>query len=250
MRPVLAAIFLLLAQPAFAVPTEIHVRVLSLGAKFIGTSMGGVEITLRDAETGAVLAQGVTAGSTGDTRTIMQGGSRNMPVSTPDSAVFRATIDMAEPRLVQVEARGPLAQPQAQVKVTSQQWILPGRGMTTGDGWLLEMPGLVVDAIDPPAQTVLAKDAKIQPLGVNVALMCGCPITPGGLWDAARFAVRASVKRVGAPPVDVPLGYGGRTGYFTGNLPLSGAGAYVVTVSATDGKTGATGVDRTSFILP
>jgi len=250
MRYALIALAVGLAHPALAVPTEIHVRVLSLGAKFIGTSMGGVEITLRDAETGAVLAKGVTAGSTGDTARIMQGGPRNAQVSTPDASVFRATIDMAEPRLLQVEARGPMAQPQAQVRVTSQQWIIPGRGMTTGDGWLLELPGLVVDAIDPPAQTVLAKDAKVQPIGVNVALMCGCPITPGGLWDAARFDVRASVSRAGAAPVDVPLSYGGRTGYFAGNLPLSGAGPYLVTVSAVDGKTGATGVDRTSFILP
>ena len=35
-----------------AEPTDITVRVLSKDAKFVGTSMGGVRITLRDAETG------------------------------------------------------------------------------------------------------------------------------------------------------------------------------------------------------
>ncbi len=42
-----------------AEPTHITVHVLAKGAKFIGTSMGGVEITIRDADTGELLAKGV-----------------------------------------------------------------------------------------------------------------------------------------------------------------------------------------------
>ncbi len=245
-----ACLLLLLATPAVAVPTAVDVRVLSLGAKFIGSSMGGVEIVLRDVETGAILAKGLTEGGTGDTAKIMAGGGRNAAVSTADAAVFRAKIDIDEPRRIRVEARGPLAQPQAAVRVTSEQWILPGRGMTAGDGWLLEMPGLVVDAVEPAAHEVVPGKPATRRIGVNVALMCGCPITPGGLWDAARFDVRASVRKAGASPVDVPLLYAGRTGYFAADVPLTGSGAYLVTVSAVDSKTGATGVDRTSFILP
>jgi hypothetical protein len=41
-----------------AEPTVITIRVISKDAKFIGTSMGGMRITLRDAHTGAVLATG------------------------------------------------------------------------------------------------------------------------------------------------------------------------------------------------
>jgi hypothetical protein len=250
MRPAALLGALLVASPALAVPTEVHVRVLSQGAKFIGTSMGGVEVILRDVHTGEALAGGLVQGSTGDTARIMGGRPRGEPVSSEGSAVWTGVIDLPVPRLVEVVARGPLAQPQAMVTVTSQRWVLPGRGVTIGDGWLLELPGLVVDAVEPAAHEQLEKGAKSRRLAVNVSMLCGCPITPGGLWDANGFDVRASVRAPGGAVSDVKLAFGGRTGLFAGDLPVGASGAYVVTVTAFDGKTGAAGVDRTSFLVP
>lgn len=247
-RSIVAA--LLVAGPACATPTDVHVRVLSEGAKFIGTSMGGVEIVLRDVYSGAILAQGVVAGGTGDTARIMKGGARNARLSTPDSAVFRATLDLDEPRLVELQARGPLAQPQSALTIRSQRWIIPGAHLTIGDGWLLEMPGLVVDAVDPAAHRVLPPGTTAQRVAVNVAFQCGCPITAGGMWDAARIAATAHVRHNGGPVQAVVLPFTGQTGHFAGDIPLSGAGAYVVTVTAVDRATGAAGVDRTSFVVP
>jgi hypothetical protein len=43
---------------ASAEPTEITVRVLAKDSKFVGTSMGGMRIMLRDAHTGEILATG------------------------------------------------------------------------------------------------------------------------------------------------------------------------------------------------
>ena len=57
--------------PANAEPTKVAVRALSKGAKFIGTSMGGVRIVIRDAATGEILVQGLTQGTTGETKRIM-----------------------------------------------------------------------------------------------------------------------------------------------------------------------------------
>ena len=136
---------------AAAEPTDLVIRVISEGGKFVGTSMGGAEIIVRDVRSGEVLAHGRTAGSTGDTARIMKGGPRGTPLADETAAAFRTTIDIDEPRLVEVEAYGPLAQPQAAVRVTSQRWVLPGRGATQGDGWLLELPGLVVDLVEPAA---------------------------------------------------------------------------------------------------
>jgi hypothetical protein len=246
----LAAALALLADPAAAEQTEVHVRVLSQGAKFIGNSMGGVEVLLRDVHTGETLAAGLVQGSTGDTQKIMSGAPRAAPVSTPDSAVWKAVIDLPVPRLIEAVARGPLAQPQAMVTVTSQKWVLPGRGVTTGDGWLLELPGLVVDAVEPAAHEQLPKGTTSRRLAVNVAMMCGCPITPGGLWDANGFDVRATVRAPGGAATVVKLPFAGRTGLFAADLPLGPSGAYTVTVTAFDTKTGATGLDRTSFLLP
>ena len=234
---------------AAAEPTDLVIRVISEGGKFVGTSMGGAEIIVRDVRSGEVLAHGRTAGSTGDTARIMKGGPRGAPLADETAAAFRTTIDIDEPRLVEVEAYGPLAQPQAAVRVTSQRWVLPGRGATQGDGWLLELPGLVVDLVEPAAHQRGTAGAAIR-LAANVALMCGCPIEPGGIWDAARYDVRASAKRDGQPAGEVSLSYGGRTGYFTGTLPVDKAGAHVITVTAVDTKTGATGVDASSILIP
>ncbi|MBT5659166.1 MAG: hypothetical protein HOJ02_03315, partial [Rhodospirillaceae bacterium] len=61
------AALLLWAGTASAEPTRLTVRVMAKDAKFIGTSIGGARITIRDVDTGELLAQGVTEGSTGNT---------------------------------------------------------------------------------------------------------------------------------------------------------------------------------------
>jgi hypothetical protein len=115
------------ASPAAAEPTRIEVRVLSKGAKFVGTSMGGVLVTIRDAETGELLARGVTQGGTGDTQRIMKSPlPHHEPVSTADAAVYRASIELAEPRLLEVSALGPLAQRQSANRVSSTMWSFRG----------------------------------------------------------------------------------------------------------------------------
>ena len=82
---------------ASAVDTKIDVRVLSKGAKFIGTGVAGAEITIRDAETHELLARGKTVGNSGNDRRIMvEAWPRHAPLSTETSAVFRATIVVAE----------------------------------------------------------------------------------------------------------------------------------------------------------
>ena len=58
-------------QTAKAEPTDIIIRVLAKDAKFIGMETGGAKVILRDADTGEILAQGVTSGGTGNTPKIM-----------------------------------------------------------------------------------------------------------------------------------------------------------------------------------
>ena len=73
---------------AAAEPTDLVIRVISEGGKFVGTSMGGAEIIVRDVRSGEVLAHGRTAGSTGDTARIMTGGPRGTPLADEASAAF------------------------------------------------------------------------------------------------------------------------------------------------------------------
>lgn len=235
---------------AFAEPTEITVRVLGKDSKFVGTSMGGARVILRDAETGEILAKGVTSGSTGDTEKIMHEdrGARAV-LSSKGAAQFTATLDLDAPRLIEAEAYGPLAQAQAANRVSATQWVVPGAHLTGGDGWVLELPGYVVDVLDPPAHVKLPPDTTNVDLRANVALMCGCPITPGGLWDADKLTVKALVTRNGEKLAPVDLVFAGQTSQFKGSVPVFGAGVYDVTVYAHSPETGNTGLDRTTFIV-
>jgi len=258
MRPLPATAFALAASftllvPSFAraEPTEIIVRVIGKDSKFVGSSMGGARVIVRDAQTGEILAQGVTKGSTGDTKRIMQleeSGPRAVR-STDDAAKFVATLDLDEPRLIEVEAYRPLAQPQAAHRVTSTQWVVPGRNVSSGDGWVLELPGYVVDVLAPPAHVKLPPDTTKVDVRANVALMCGCPITPGGLWDADKLKVKALVKRNGEALTPIDLKFAGEASQFAGSVPVFGAGLYDVTVYAYNPANGNTGLDRTTFIV-
>jgi hypothetical protein len=246
---IVSVLALVICSAAGAEPTRIDVRVISKGAKFVGTSMGGVAITLRDADTGALLAEGMTAGGTGDTARIMQAQQRHHdPVATDDAAVFHATLELAVPRRIEVTAFGPLAQRQSAASVSSTMWVVPGRHVTGGDGWRLELPGFAVDVLAPPAHQRV-RGAGPVPVRANVVMMCGCPIEPGGPWDASRYEVRATVSRDGVKLRELPLAYAGETSQFAAELGGFEPGAYEVLVYAYDPANGNTGLDRTTFLV-
>ena len=239
-----------LGVEALAVDTRIDVRVLSKGAKFIGTGVAGAEITIRDAETNELLARGKTAGDSGNDRRIMvEAWPRHAPLFTETSAVFRATLELEEPRQVVVTARGPLSQPQSTAVATVTHWIVPGKHVTGGDGLTLELPGFSVDILHPPArQRVTAGQKRIE-LRANVMMMCGCPIEPGGLWDANAFEVAAIIRQRDRRVAEIALSYAGEIGQFAGSFPIPGPGPYDITVYAFDPRNGNTGVDRTTIVV-
>lgn len=235
---------------AQAEPTEITVRVLSKDAKFVGTSMGGARVTLRDAHTREVLATGLTRGGTGDTKKIMHAsGGRRARLADDTAAKFVATLDLSEPRLVEAEAYGPLAQPQSAQRVVSTQWVVPGRHLSAGDGWVLELPGFVVDVLAPPAHVNLPAETRRVGLRANVIMMCGCPVEPKGIWAAEKLEVAALVTRDGQFQGRHALAYAGETSQFSGEVPVEAPGVYDVVVYAYDPANGNTGVDRTTFII-
>ena len=224
MKRLIALAALFAATPALAVPTQVTVRVLSQGAKYIGTGMGGVDVVLADAATGAKLAEGRIAGGTGDTARIMNGAPRGTPTADANSAAFTTTIDISEPREIRVMVMGPFKP--AGVAVSSQEtrWLIPGQPVV-GDGWVLELRGLALTARREGGQVV-----------ADVSMLCGCPIAPGTLWDEKRFALKAWVAGSA-----VPLKWAGQTGRFAAAVP---AGATWVT--AVDTLSGATSAAKIS----
>ncbi len=244
----LAALSAVAPAPARAEATRIDVRVIAKGANFIGTSMGGASVTIADADTGEILAHGATRGSTGDTDRIMKEAHvRPRVLSTEGTAVFSTTLDLAGPRRLRITALGPLAQRQASNEVSATQWIVPGKDLTGGDGVLLEMPGFVVDVLSPPSHTRL--DGRTVRLAANVTMMCGCPVTPGGLWNADRFEVAALVYRDDDQVATVPLAYDGTASQFAAQWTAPEPGTYRAVVYAFDPSNGNTGIDQTTFLV-
>ncbi len=239
-RILLAAALAALATAASAQPTDITVRVLARDAKFIGTSMGGVEITITDVQTGEVLASGLTEGGTGDTQRIMTSPhERGGTLSTEGAAGFSATVELDRPRQLMVTATGPAEFPGSANTVTATQWVVPGRDLTAGDGWVLEMPGLVVNLHDLPATVEAGKSLELR---ATVEMMCGCPLTPGGLWNADEFVIRSEGVLHAGVDASGDMTYAGESSEFTGRLTLDEPGIWTVRVWAWQESTGNTGV--------
>jgi len=236
--------------PAAAVPTDITVRVLAKDAKFIGTGMGGVRITISDADTGELLAQGVTQGGVGDTeRIIEQPRKRGLPLATEDAAAFHGSIDIDRPRRVEVSAYGPLVYPDAANRVSATQWVVPGKHITAGDAWLLEMPGFFVQIAPPAAPFHLGRHGAKVPITAKVVMMCGCATTPGGLWDSNRYEIEGVLLLAGKVVASVPLHYSGNASEYTGEIEVSAAGAYEAMAWAYDPANGNTGVAHASILV-
>ena len=111
MRKAFLAVILLAVIVSFgvseAVQTNVIIRAKSKDAKFIGTKMGGAMVVVRDSETGKVLAEGLTAGSTGDTGKIMMEPKARFRSIADGAAKFEAVIDIDEPVLITIDVAAP-----------------------------------------------------------------------------------------------------------------------------------------------
>ena len=232
----LAGTFALLAGSTSAEPTHVMIRALSEDAKFIGDHTGGVDVTLRDAATHKILSHGVIRGGTGDTDRIMKTARvRGAALADADTAGFDAVIDISQPTRVDVEARGPLGVPASAITVRSELWVTPGQAVT-GDGWVLKFPGLLV------TPSVARNADGSRRIDAKVTMMCGCPITPGGLWDAGNYTIGADVMDRGVVVSHVRLSYAGQASQFTANLPVSGRSGLTLRVVAAQANAVNTGV--------
>lgn len=230
--PCLAA--LALAAPAMAEPTEIVVRAISQDAKFVGSSMGGARVTLRDAASGEVLAEGLTEGGTGDTALIMNSAGRSPLRASEDAASFTATLDIEQPVLVNLEVRGPMGYPDSALAVTQQRWIMPGVDVSAGGGWVVELNGLVI----APELSLVGGTVAIK---AHVSPMCGCPIAPGGLWPAEEYELTASLWQEGEQLAEAGMDFASAPGNYEGSIALPGAGRFKLVLFARNTRSGNSG---------
>lgn len=204
--------------------TRVVIRAVASDAKIIGDGVGGARITVVDAVTGAKLAEGVQRGNTGDTRRIMSTPhGRDMTVyDTQGAASFVAELELTEPTLVNISAAGPLGFPQAMQTATVRMLVVPG-GHIEGDGVVLTLHGFIVEIQEPQP---LAPVADRIPVRARVEMMCGCPLTPGGMWDSNGVEIRARLLADGRPVAESTLEFAGQPSTFRGELrvPASARG--------------------------
>jgi hypothetical protein len=199
-------------------PTRVMIRVVARDAKIIGSGVGGARVTVVNAETGAILAEGLHEGGTGDTQLIMRTArARDMTVyDTEGAAGYIAELDIAEPTIVVISAAGPLGYPQAIQTASKQMLVVPGRHIE-GDGVVLELHGFIVEILSPDPLTPVGDTFDVS---VRVRGMCGCGIEPGGLWDADRKEFVARLKADGEVVSRTDLEYAGQTSMFRGRVAV------------------------------
>ena len=112
--PISLLVLFVLVNGAWAKKTMVVVHVVSKDAKFVGTSMGGALVTVKNADTGEVLAKGRTTGTTGDTEMLMKTNmTRRDPLVDEKAARFIAMVNIDEPTRAEITAMGPAAQRQS-----------------------------------------------------------------------------------------------------------------------------------------
>mgnify|MGYP006427742583 CR=1 FL=1 len=246
------ALTLLMPISAFAEDTPVSISVISNDAKFIGTSMGGMEIIIRDSVNGEILAKGLTKGSTGNTSLIMADShERDAVLRSEGSARFDSVLDLDKPQKVEITAYGPTAQAQSAMELKEERILIPGKDYTDGNGIILTMPGMSVDVLTPSAHTKATFDPEGNlSLRANVMKMCGCPVQDKAPWPISRYEVEAHIYKSGETLVQtVPLSFAGLASQFEANLQLPEPGTYEIIVTAFDPKTKDSGMDKTTLVL-
>ena len=200
--------------------TRIMIRVVAHDAKIIGSAVGGVRITIRNAQTGSLLAQGVQLGGTGDTRRIIrEPRARGASVfDTERAAGFLAELELEEPTQIRIEAEGPLEMTDAIQRVSRTMFVVPGQDVL-GDGVILEMYGFTVELIEPTSDLTKAAGKEVV-VRARVTMLCGCPTEPGGLWDSTDYTIESRIVRGGEILQKVTLVYAGESSIYEGVITV------------------------------
>jgi len=250
-KKILLICLLMSSLTSMATETKIIVRAKAKDAKFIGSSLGGAHIIIRNKINQNILAEGNTQGSTGNTKLIMHTPkTRELSIADDNTAKFLAIINIEEPTLVLIEMLSPNNNRQAQVKVSTELWLIPGKHIL-GDGIILEVPGFIIDILKPRTHHYISlNEVRGKPFEIqaNIVMMCGCTINKGGIWNSDDIEVKGILKRNGAFVSEVELKLT-ETNLFKGNTFLKVSGNYELTVYAYNAKSGNTGIDKVNYVI-
>lgn len=228
--------------------TSLTIRAKAVDAKFIGSSIGGAKVLIKDAVTGALLAEGETAGSTGDTRLIMETPQgRRQKITTDETAAFVAKLAIDKPTKVAVSIIAPQHNGNAKVTASTELWVFPGKDIL-GDGLIVYIHGFAVDILSPQTHEIIDGTKNIE-VTANIVLMCGCPVQPDGMWDSNEYTLIANLKKDGDILEEKKLEYSGKSSTFKTSFSVEENGNYDIEVIAFDDDTANTGYGIVGFII-
>jgi hypothetical protein len=156
-------IFMPLSFSAERITTKVVVRVTSKDAKVIGSGVGGAFVRIKNMETGEVLAQGKQLGGTGETdRLMIQPRRRGETLyGVAGTAFFQAEIPLEKSTAIEIHTEAPLGYPHAIQKGSKTLTLIPGKHIL-GDGVIIELNGLIVNAISPSSKKSLKRGEEID----------------------------------------------------------------------------------------
>ncbi|BAP31397.1 uncharacterized protein CHSO_2360 [Chryseobacterium sp. StRB126] len=234
-----------------ATETKVMVRAKAKDAKFIGSSLGGAHIIVRNKLNQKILAEGNTTGNTGNTDLIMKTPKvRGNSITDDQTGGFVATVDIEEPTLVTIEVISPLNSRQAQAVVSTELWLIPGKNIL-GEGIILEIPGYIIDILKPRTHQYIALNTiKDKPFlfQANIVMMCGCVIEKGGVWNSDEIEVKGILKKDGKFVKNIDMSWVS-TNLFEGTHLINTPGNYELILYAYHEKTGNTGVDKVNYVV-
>ncbi len=249
-------------------PTSITVRVQASCGKFLADDIGGAEVTIRDAQTGELLGGGVARGTdSGNLSAAYESGASLATIVTPgdpptvywlvpDAGTSGLTLELpvTRPTLLSISAFGPLGGLQSAHRVMATQWIVPGQTLDQGAGFVLELPGLLVQVQQPATHLKITSLPYMVELLANITMMCGCQIAESqpdnpSPWIPSDFQVWAQIDRIGQGTVgSVPLTFPGTLpSLFIGSYEVTEPGYYQATITAVQNSTGNTGCGVVTF---
>ena len=263
--------------------TRIAVRVQAVGGKFLGDDIGGAAISVRDAQSGELLASGTTAGGSGNLSLVYSPNASLATIATPfpkgptvhrwvsaentgppatQTSVFFAELFLDRARELLFEAYGPLGGLQSAHRTVAGLSVAPGTNLSAAPGLVLMLPGLLVQVMSPATHSQFDSGSCTDlqlPLRANVAMMCGCPIDTGdeSPWQPSDFTVTASIRVVGGKEIDsVPLTFDASNApsLFTGMYPIPNNTSkqtifYEAIVTARQNSTSNTGTGTVTFFV-
>lgn len=250
--------------------TPLTIRVQARGGKFLGDDIGGASVTVRDALTGSLLASGVTRGDSGtlvsadqvtpaqiaaaSKSVVVTPGSSpavNWLVAASTTSSFVAELAIDRPTFLEISAFGSLGGLQTAHRVATSRWLVPGESPPAEPGFVVEIPGLLVQVMEPATHSSLPGVGVEVPIVANVTMMCGCPINCGEPWLPDDFEVQALVRVVGSDEVTaVPLSFAGTApSLFQGSYTVEQPGFYEASIAAVQRSTGNTGSGTVTFFF-